>query len=59
MVDWGKSYEVRLAYGDFVSTKSYGNFVLPAGEYEALRVIIGEGKRTKLVVRLISTSLFL
>lgn len=45
VVNWGKSYEVRLAYGDFLfPTKSYGNFVLPAGEYEALRVIIGEGK---------------
>lgn len=43
--EWGKSYEVRLAYGDFLfPTKSYGNYVLPAGKYEALRVIIGEGK---------------
>jgi len=43
--DWGKSYEIKLAYGDFpFPTKSYGNFVLPAGEYEALKVIIGEGK---------------
>lgn len=25
-------------------TKSYGNLVLPAGEYEALRVVLGEGK---------------
>lgn len=24
-------------------TKSYGNFTLPAGEYEAVRVVIGEG----------------
>lgn len=45
VANWGKAYEVKLAYGDFpFPTKSYGNFVLPAGEYEALRVIIGEGK---------------
>lgn len=43
--DWGKDYSVRTEYGDFsFPTKSYGSLVLPAGQYEALRVVIGEGK---------------
>ena len=29
---------------EFFPTKSYGDFALPAGEYESLRVILGEGK---------------
>ena len=42
---WGKDYSVRTEYGDFTfPTKSYGSLVLPAGNYEALRVVIGEGK---------------
>ena len=42
--DNGKDYEVRieLENADF-PTKQYGDIVLPAGEYEALRIIIGEG----------------
>lgn len=40
----GKDYEVRAQLGNFsFPTKSYGNLVLPAGEYEALRIVIGEG----------------
>lgn len=40
----GKAYEVHAQLGSFsFPTKSYGNLVLPAGEYEALRVVIGEG----------------
>ncbi|KJS48285.1 stage II sporulation protein R [Desulfosporosinus sp. BICA1-9] len=43
--DWGKNYSVRTEYGRFsFPTKSYGSLVLPAGQYEALRVVIGEGK---------------
>lgn len=42
---WGKDYEVKTEYGNFIfPTKSYGTLILPAGEYEALRVVIGEGK---------------
>lgn len=42
---WGKDYGVEVVYGSaHFPTKTYGNFVLPAGEYEALKVIIGEGK---------------
>lgn len=41
----GYNYEVRAVHGNFVfPTKYYGSFALPAGEYEALRIIIGEGK---------------
>lgn len=43
--DWGKDYSVRTEYGNFsFPTKSYGSLVLPAGQYEALRVVVGEGK---------------
>jgi len=42
---WGKDYRVRTDYGYFsFPTKSYGSLVLPAGEYEALNVVIGEGQ---------------
>jgi len=42
---WGKNYSVRTDYGNFMfPTKSYGTLVLPAGNYEALRVVIGEGQ---------------
>lgn len=42
---WGKDYEVHTEYGHFsFPTKSYGSLVLPAGDYEALRVVIGEGQ---------------
>ena len=39
---WGKDYRVHTEYGHFsFPTKSYGSLVLPAGDYEALRVVIG------------------
>lgn len=42
---WGKDYSVHTEYGhSSFPTKSYGSLVLPAGEYEALRVVIGEGQ---------------
>lgn len=42
---WGKDYSVRTEYGHFsFPTKSYGSLVLPAGEYEALRIVIGKGQ---------------
>jgi stage II sporulation protein R len=41
---WGKDYTVRTEYGHFsFPTKSYGSLILPAGDYEALRVVIGKG----------------
>ena len=42
---WGKDYSVQTEYGNFsFPTKSYGSLLLPAGNYEALRVVIGEGQ---------------
>lgn len=42
---WNKNYTVHTDYGRFsFPTKSYGTLVLPAGQYEALRVVIGEGQ---------------
>ncbi len=41
----GKNYPVRAEYGYFnFPVKSYGDLTLAAGRYEAVRVIIGEGK---------------
>lgn len=41
----GYDYDVKVGidYSKF-PTKQYSNVVLPAGEYKALRIIIGEGK---------------
>ncbi|WP_042277259.1 stage II sporulation protein R [[Clostridium] dakarense] len=41
----GYSYDVKIGieYTNF-PTKQYSNIVLPAGEYKALRIIIGEGQ---------------
>ena len=42
---WNQNYPVHTDYGRFpFPTKSYGTLVLPAGQYEALRVVIGEGQ---------------
>lgn len=39
------SYDVSVDFGNHnFPTKTYGSFTLPAGEYEAVRVVIGEGK---------------
>ncbi|MBC7104576.1 MAG: stage II sporulation protein R [Firmicutes bacterium] len=40
----GRPYGVQVAYGNFeFPTRAYGNLVLPAGSYEALRVTLGAG----------------
>lgn len=40
----GKNYPVNVQLGSFTfPTKHYGPFVLPAGEYESVQVIIGSG----------------
>ena len=42
---WGKDYSVEVLLGQAnFPTKQYGDIILPAGEYEACRIIIGEGK---------------
>lgn len=45
ITDWEKDYDVKVSLGqaDF-PTKKYGDVVLPAGQYEALRIQIGEAK---------------
>ncbi len=41
----GFDYGVTASVGTtFFGTRSYDDFTLPAGEYEALRVVIGEGR---------------
>lgn len=41
----GKDYQVAVMMGDYVfPTKTYGDLTLPAGNYHAVRVVIGEGK---------------
>lgn len=38
-------YRAKAVMGkDYFPTKQYGNLKLPAGEYEAVKVILGEGK---------------
>ncbi|MGN1097305.1 MAG: stage II sporulation protein R [Clostridia bacterium] len=41
----GYSYDVHAEYGKFdFPTKNYGNLTYPAGKYDAVRIVIGEGK---------------
>ena len=43
--DWGEDYPVVFDYGVFAfPSKSYGNIVLPAGEYEAVKIKIGKAE---------------
>lgn len=42
---WGKGYPVKVELGRFnFPIKSYGDLTLPAGNYEAVRVVIGQGQ---------------
>ncbi|SMB86821.1 stage II sporulation protein R [Desulfonispora thiosulfatigenes DSM 11270] len=44
LISLGSDYDVHTEIGNFnFPTKYYGDFSLPAGEYEALRVVIGNG----------------
>lgn len=41
----GKNYGVKVAYGTFdFPTRYYGTITLPAGNYNALKVVIGNGE---------------
>lgn len=43
--DKGYDYAVSLSVENtFFTTRSYGSFVVPAGNYDALRIVIGEGE---------------
>lgn len=45
IVENGCNYAVRVEFEKaFFDTRYYKNFTLPAGEYEALKVVIGEGE---------------
>lgn len=40
----GRQYDVGISFETcYFPTKEYGSFALPAGEYEAVRIIIGSG----------------
>ncbi len=55
----GYNYDVKINIGNFYfPTKYYGDISLPAGYYDALRVEIGQAKRSKLVVRNVSSIMF-
>lgn len=44
MADNGRRYPARVEIGDFdFPTRTYGDLVLPAGNYRAVRVILGRG----------------
>lgn len=44
LADLGQEHEVRVEVGDFsFPQKSWGELVLPAGQYQAVRIIIGDG----------------
>lgn len=45
IAEYGKNYGVYVAIDKAnFPTKAYGDIILPAGEYEACRIVIGEGK---------------
>lgn len=45
IISSGENYDVKTTIGEYdFPTKRYGNVVFEAGKYEALRIIIGEGK---------------
>jgi stage II sporulation protein R len=45
IIKQGKNYSVKTMLGSFpFPTKAYGDITLPAGNYQALRVVIGKGE---------------
>ncbi len=43
--EYGCNYKSKAIVGKFYfPTKKYENIILPAGEYEAVRIVLGEGK---------------
>ncbi|MEG1615057.1 MAG: stage II sporulation protein R [Oscillospiraceae bacterium] len=44
VADEGYDYNVKIEIGkEYFNTRTYGNITLPAGQYNAVRIIIGEG----------------
>lgn len=45
VAEWGYDYKVEAALEEVdFPVKTYGDYTFPAGKYEALRVVIGEGE---------------
>ena len=45
IVQQGRNYDVNVTLGSYpFPTKAYGDIALPAGNYQALRVVIGKGE---------------
>lgn len=45
VAEWGYDYKVKAALEEVdFPVKTYGDYTFPAGKYEALRVVIGEGE---------------
>lgn len=43
--EWGFNYGAKVEMGrDIFPTKSYGDLTLPAGEYQAVKIILGQGE---------------
>lgn len=43
--EWGFSYGAKVEMGrDIFPTKSYGDLTLPAGEYQAVKIVLGQGQ---------------
>ncbi len=56
--DNGYPYKVNVSVGNFTfPSKKYGDITLPPGYYDALKIEIGEAKRSKLVVCNVSSPL--
>ena len=44
LASYGCNYSARAIYGRFdFPAKSYGNVIFPAGEYSAVRIVLGDG----------------
>lgn len=55
----GYDYDVSINIGNFYfPTKTYGDISLPAGNYDALRIEIGNARWSKLVVCNVSSIMF-
>jgi stage II sporulation protein R len=45
IISKGKKYDVKVVLGNYAfPTKTYGDIALPAGIYQALRIVIGKGE---------------
>jgi stage II sporulation protein R len=54
----GYDYRYRWRWEFQFPTKSYGNLVLPQGDYQAVRVVIGAGEGKNWVVCAVSAAVY-